>query len=423
MITKKLKQIGSSLVILSLAVSLVACGNNAALNFSAGSNPSMTGSFSTAGNAELDIEEEPAARASDDEEARLNEQRDELGLDESGLETVKGSFSDCYAYNVMDSSYRELYAEIYVIIFNQAEEVLISTTDVDALKYVFQCIINDHPEIYWVSGYYYVRHETAEGETKYLTFTGNYTHTLEERDYFDNLIEQAVNECLSGVSMFDEPYKKVKYVYEYLVNNTEYVPGASDNQNIISVFVNHESVCQGYAKAMQYLLEKLSIECTLVTGYATGGEGHAWNLVNINGAYYYVDVTWGDADYIIEGDEDIVIPVDYDFLNITTEELEKTHVIDNIVPMPECISTSENYYVKEGCWFESYDAVQMSAAFNYAYANRQSVVCIKCSDAAVFQEIYDALITNQEVFNYLIATTTNVTYTFSEESLSFTFLI
>ena len=44
--------------------------------------------------------------------------------------------------------------------------------------------------------------------------------------------------------------------------------------SIYSVLVNGESVCAGYARTTQYLLERLNVFCTYVTGTATVSYTH-----------------------------------------------------------------------------------------------------------------------------------------------------
>ena len=69
-------------------------------------------------------------------------------------------------------------------------------------------------------------------------------------------IDETVSQILAGIDAQAPDYDKAKYVFDYLASNVAYSTGAPDNQNIISVFVNGETVCQGYAAATQYLLEK-----------------------------------------------------------------------------------------------------------------------------------------------------------------------
>ncbi len=61
-------------------------------------------------------------------------------------------------------------------------------------------------------------------------------------------------------------------------------------------FLNKKTVCQGYANATQYLLTLLGIPAVVVTGTAEG-DTHAWNLVQLDGAYYFMDTTWGNSSY------------------------------------------------------------------------------------------------------------------------------
>lgn len=355
-----------------------------------------------------------------DEDAR----RLSIGLDEASIEEVKARQSSKYCYSVMDSSLHDLYAEIYIILSMNASDIKISTTDPEQLKYVFHCVFNDHPEIYWVNGYSYIIHELG-GVTQYMTFSGKYIYTPEERANFQVYIDAYVNNCLGGISTIATDYDKVKYVYEYIINHTQYVLNSRDNQNIISVFMFGESVCQGYAKAFQYLMDRLGIPCTMVAGKVYTGEGHAWNLVNIGGSYYYVDPTWGDSSYVLDGGRvsSLDMPINYDFLNITTDELTKTHIIDNVVPMPQCVATEYNYYVKEGLLFYGYDDEKLRMAFDNAYNSNQQLVTIKCANYEAYINIYNELIANQRIFQYLKSGSETVSYSNDDNAYSLYFWI
>lgn len=56
------------------------------------------------------------------------------------------------------------------------------------------------------------------------------------------------------------------------------------------------AVCEGYAKAMQVMMNGYDIDNVYVTGDAGGG--HAWNMVRMtDGNYYWLDATWDDQKY------------------------------------------------------------------------------------------------------------------------------
>ena len=211
-----------------------------------------------------------------------------------------------------------------------------------------------------------------------------------------------------------------------MIRNTDYQLDSPDNQNIYSVFINHTSVCQGYAKATQYLLDRLGIGCSLVLGTVDTGEVHAWNLVKLDDSYYYVDTTWGDASYQISGAElqGYVMPeINYDYLCVTTEELLRTHTLGGQIPMPLCDATEDNYYVQEGALFMEYDKEQMQKLFQKAMEQGRADVTVKCVDIVCYQDIISALIDRQEIFDYLPENDGSVAYAQNDKQLSLTFWV
>lgn len=347
----------------------------------------------------------------------------------------------------------------------------------DAVDRIFRCVLGDHPEIFYVDGYSCTKYMQGDKIVS-VEFSGSYTMDKETALEYKNAIEESAEEILAGIGKDAGDYEKVKYVYETIIGSTDYDLAAPDNQNVYSVFVNHRSVCQGYAKATQYLLNKLGVESTLVLGTVDTGEGHAWNLVKVDGDYYYVDTTWGDVSYQVEdspaesgaqaapegseedmeadgareteeGDKDegadvqseadasdagdlgqeeadkspAMPEINYDYLNVTTEELLRTHSIGGAVPMPVCTATRANYYVVEGAYFTSYDKEQMRGLFEKAAEEGRGDVNVKCSDVECYQEIFEALIEDKDIFDYMKDREGSIAYAQNEKQLSLTFWV
>lgn len=376
------------------------------------------------------------------EEAELGQENFELLPEDGGVsakeleekastpsETVQQLQSretESFYYSRLDAEEQALYGEILYILQERAQEVQITTSDAERIDKVFRCVMNDHPEIFYVEGYNVTRYTLGE-EVRMLTFSGTYSMTPEtiasNQEKIDSYVNQCFQELLSGAA---SDYEIVKYIYEYVIGHTEYDAQSPDNQNICSVFIHNKSVCQGYAKATQYLLKQAGINAALIMGTVQNGEGHAWNLVYLDGEAYFVDTTWGDASYqMVEGSSQMmsssIPPINYDYLCVTSQQLTKTHTIEELVPVPECTSMKDNYYVREGLYFDSADEDKIAEVFARAYESGSSYVTLKCSSREVYEEIRTLLIEKQKIFHYLSRNEGTVSYAENPEQLDLSF--
>lgn len=349
------------------------------------------------------------------------------GREEAGQEqqVVKRDPEDGYAYGKLSEEEQQVYLEIRDALINFEENVKLSSCDKEEIAHAFQCVLNDHPELFYVDGYTYTEYTLGDVLRK-ITFTGTYCYDRDEIDGKKQRIDNYVNQCLAGMPAGADAYGKVKYIYEYLIHHTEYDSSAKDGQNICSVFIEGRSVCQGYAKATQYLLDKAGIFATLVLGHVTGGEGHAWNLIQIDGQYYYVDTTWGDASYQAVGGSagypaEKIPTINYDYLCVPTGQMELTHTPENVVELPECDSMEDNYYVREGLYFTEWNTEQIERIFREEYEKGSAYVTLKCGNYDVYRQMKDALIEEQEIFRYLDCPDGVVSYSADEGQYSMSF--
>ncbi len=165
-------------------------------------------------------------------------------------------------------------------------------------------VLNSHAELFYVDSSF--RYGTMDGayasviEPNYNLFVGagQIEEALKE-------IDAVADEAVALVTDDMEDYEKALVIHDWLAVRCEYdqerflsgtVP--AESHTIYGPFINKVAVCDGYAKAYQYILEKLGIPCSLVTSEEMG---HAWNMVEIDGQHYHVDVTWDDPAWDVIG--------------------------------------------------------------------------------------------------------------------------
>jgi hypothetical protein len=361
------------------------------------------------------------------------EARIRVGLTDEAIKHLLEEQRGKYYFDRLSIHEQRLYVELLQIIKAYAFKTIVSSLSTAEIDKVFQCVSNDHPEIFYTHGYYTTSY-TLDDVVKKIAFAASYTVGTNERDRRQRYIDAYVRECLQGMPIGADDYQKVKYVYEYIIQNTEYDLTSLDNQNICSVFLYGRSVCQGYAKATQYLLNAVGVPTTLVTGWAIDGERHAWNLVIVDGEFYHVDSTFGDSSYNPASDyphdpdtanqwRESVMSLNYDFLLITTAQLERTHIIEAIVPIERATSMRNNYYIREGLWFDAVDEAKLQALFNREIEKGSRYVTLKSADNHVYTAMMDYLIGQQRIFSYLAIVEGVVRYIENEKQYTITFFL
>ncbi|WP_434341868.1 transglutaminase domain-containing protein [Mycoplasma putrefaciens] len=95
--------------------------------------------------------------------------------------------------------------------------------------------------------------------------------------------------------------ERLKQAYNWITKNVAYDFNENNlfaNQNAYTALVLRNTVCTGYAKGFKFLLDELDIPCKFVEGDSSreNGAKHAWNQVQIDGKWYYVDATSDRVD-------------------------------------------------------------------------------------------------------------------------------
>lgn len=205
----------------------------------------------------------------------------------------------------------------------------------DIAEYVIRDVLNEDPDYYYVD----IRNTTirhSNDDSQYHVSVAYFDELLEENAA--RQIDSAANRILEQVPAGASDWETARIIHDALIRHITYEENMYD-QTIYGALVKGRAVCNGYAMAYEYLLEKAGIPCETVVGFTNeidaltstfsiwlgDSAAHAWNVVTLTDekgveTNCYVDVTWDDHDTRdIYGSEYIV----YDWFGVTHEAITK----------------------------------------------------------------------------------------------------
>ena len=201
----------------------------------------------------------------------------------------------------------------------------------------------DNPIFYYLSNVVYIK-----GVKLYLYADADYAKASARKQYQESIIN-GLNEFIRATNGMTTDFDIILEVHDMISDKIQYAyqaNGQPSNEayahNILGYFDESygEGVCECYARTYALALNLLGIENVYVTGVA-GTEDHVWNIVKLDGSYYYIDCTWDDGgdsyDYFLKG-ENSVFKTDH-FANSN-----QATGVDYLYPLPK---VSDGDYVYE----------------------------------------------------------------------------
>ncbi len=164
---------------------------------------------------------------------------------------------------------------------------------------VYSAILLDHAEIFWLDSYL-----APKKITDYNAINTNkkiqlyYSYSLDEAKNVKNRIETKYNEIIEEAKKQDNDFKKIKYVHDKLIEISQYHDYTDEEkdsyQSIVSIFDSGNTVCAGYSYGFKFIMDKLGIKsiATRDIGNEDESKNHIWNMVELYGKWYNLDITW-----------------------------------------------------------------------------------------------------------------------------------
>lgn len=175
-----------------------------------------------------------------------------------------------------------------------------------------------------------------DGEILYDTTPISQAYLTENTSSLDDFQLSIYNKAVQIIDgeISDEmtDYQKELAIHDYLIKNCEYDEGlltvlgghGKNAENPYGALIDGKAICSGYTTSFQMFMDMLEIPCKSIKAGDSNNEEHAWNMVEINDKWYYVDVTWDDPV-----PDRSNRPTRHSYFNVTYDIMAERHVWDS----------------------------------------------------------------------------------------------
>lgn len=316
-----------------------------------------------------------------------------------------------YYYNTLTSEEQKIYRIIAKGIMDIDTSITIDVTeevDFTAVKENIEIALNsflaDHPEVFYVDDKYEI---SMVNMLAVKVVNLNLDYISDNKKEIANMKEELNNEISkinSKLAGAQSDYEKEVLLHDLLATNIDYFAYSDYNEipsvkhTVYGALVEKSAVCDGITKALQILLNKNNIDSIFVTGVSEGVP-HAWCKVKIEGEYYNVDITSDKA--LNSENRDLIV---HSYLNVSDQEISRTHSFDNYDKLPVATADRYNYYVYNDYTLSYFDNFQykMSQIVNKQATKRLlefRVVGISDVPAKVVEALYNINFNNYKTNN------------------------
>ena len=254
----------------------------------------------------------------------------------------------------------------------------------NSFEKVIYTIRFEYPEYFFIAREY--KYTEDKSTDTVLTFSPQYTISVDTYNEMMNKINTFV-ETLKSKLDDKSDYEKEIFVHNLIAENCTYDLNTPNTSNMYGALFDHRASCEGYSSAFYYIMKNLGFEVLQVIGdpkIDSSEASHSWNMINLGGNYYHVDVCWDDLDanqmihhsYFNVADAEI----------LKTRDMAKTHSYLGNPPVAN--STKYNFYGRTGSLVHSIDEAENKIRNELPVAiDTKNNIVLKCDNQALYDNI------------------------------------